>query len=84
MERVQVLHGPERARIDHDTIGSRRRRRQLLRRGDYQLRPRARCRRARFAHRFRRIDLVPLSGNSAIIFGKFRGFHLFSLLFLSC
>lgn len=64
MERVQVLHGTEGSWVDHDTIGSRRRRRQLLRGGYYQLRPWTRCRRPRFAHRIPCFNLVSFSGNS--------------------
>lgn len=63
MERVQVLHGAAGARLDHDIVGSRRRRCQLLRGGDLKLRPWTRCRRPRFTHRFLRFDIVPFSGN---------------------
>lgn len=63
MERVQVLYGAAGARLDHDFTGSRRRRSQLLRGGDHQLRPWTRCRRTRFTHRFRRPHVFPFSGN---------------------
>lgn len=70
MERVQVLHGAPGAWLDYDTIGSRRRRRIILCSGDYDVRPRTCCRWPGFAHRFRRFDLVPFSGNSVVVLWK--------------